>query len=231
MISKAESIALGLLIAVYAVAAYGEERVPEQGVLEEVIVFAQKREQPLLEVPISISTLSGVEMEAAGIYSIDDISRLIPNLEVQTNVNSVQSTFRIRRVGSLGNIPTFEPAVGVFMDGAFRSRSVFATSELFDLERGQCGGRAERPGRISQRRAALAAGKQGRQAGYLTKMGRAFHKQLLAQRSSVGCFIVSLSAYTARAAIRPVMSMPNRRQGMLRRLKATWNEHWDPAAA
>ena len=128
-------IALGLLIAVCAIAANGEERVMEEGVLEEVIVFAQKREQPLMEVPISISTLSGEEMDAAGIYSIDDISRIVPNLEVQTNVNSVQSTFRIRRVGNLGNIPTFEPAVGVFIDGAFRSRSVFATSELFDLER------------------------------------------------------------------------------------------------
>ena len=135
MISNTESIVLGLLLAVYAVAAYGQERVMEEGVLEDVIVFAQKREQPFLEVPISISTLSGVEMEAAGVYSIDDISRLVPNLEVQTNVNSVQSTFRIRRVGNLGNIPTFEPAVGVFIDGAFRSRSVFATSELFDLER------------------------------------------------------------------------------------------------
>ena len=134
MISNTEFI-LGLLIAVYAVAAYGEERVPEEGVLEEVIVFAQKREQPLLEVPISISTLSLEEMEAAGVYNIDDISRLVPNLEVQTNINTVQSTFRIRRVGNLGNIPTFEPAVGVFMDGAFRSRSLFAISELFDLER------------------------------------------------------------------------------------------------
>ncbi len=55
--------------------------------MEEIIVFAQKREQPLLEVPISISTLSGEEMEAAGVYNIDDISRLVPNLEVQTNVN------------------------------------------------------------------------------------------------------------------------------------------------
>ena len=34
------------------------------------------------------------------------------------------------------------------------------------------------------------------------------HKQLLAQRPSVGCFIDSFSAYTARAAIRPVMSKP-----------------------
>jgi hypothetical protein len=32
----------------------------------EIIIFAQKREQSLLEVPICISTLSGEAMEAAG---------------------------------------------------------------------------------------------------------------------------------------------------------------------
>ena len=29
----------------------------------------------------------------------------------------------------------FEPAVGVFLDGAFRSRSIFGMGELFDVER------------------------------------------------------------------------------------------------
>jgi outer membrane receptor protein involved in Fe transport len=96
-------ITLGLLMTVFAVAAHGEERVleervMEQRVMEEIIVLAQKREQPLLDVLISISTLSAEELEAAGVYNIDDISRLVPNLEVQTNVNAVQSTFRIRRV-------------------------------------------------------------------------------------------------------------------------------------
>jgi hypothetical protein len=49
-------------MAVFTVAAQGEERVleesvMEQRVMEEIIVFAQKREPPLLDVPISITTL------------------------------------------------------------------------------------------------------------------------------------------------------------------------------
>jgi iron complex outermembrane receptor protein len=54
---------------------------------------------------------------------------------VQTSTSSVSSNFRLRRVGNLGNIPDFEPAVAVFLDGAFRSRSVFGVTELFDVER------------------------------------------------------------------------------------------------
>lgn len=103
--------------------------------LEEVIVTSQKREQSLQDVPIAVSALSAEKMESAGILDIRDVSRLVPSLEVQSNVSAASTTFRLRRVGNLGNIPTFESAVGVFIDGAYRMRSVFGASDLFDLER------------------------------------------------------------------------------------------------
>lgn len=103
--------------------------------LEEVVVTAQKRSQSLQDVPIAVSALSAQSLADAGIQTMEDVSRHVPTLEVQKNTSSVSTNFRIRRVGNLGNIPTFEPAVGVFIDGAFRSRTVFGTSELFDLER------------------------------------------------------------------------------------------------
>jgi len=103
--------------------------------LEEVMVTAQKREQSLQDVPLAISALSAEDMSAAGVQDMGGIANLVAALEVQTNTSPAATNFRIRRVGNLGNIPTFEPAVGVFIDGAFRSRSVYAVSELFDLER------------------------------------------------------------------------------------------------
>ncbi len=84
---------------------------------------------------MAVSALSGEDMRAAGIQNMDDISRQVPALEVQTNNSTIRTNFRIRRIGNLGNIPTFEPAVGVFIDGAFRSNSIFAATELFDLDR------------------------------------------------------------------------------------------------
>jgi iron complex outermembrane recepter protein len=103
--------------------------------LEEVVVTAQKREQSLQDVPIAVTALSGAAMADAGIQNMTDISRQVPVLEVQSTTSAAATSFRIRRVGNLGNIPTFEPAVGVFIDGAFRSRSIFGASELFDIER------------------------------------------------------------------------------------------------
>jgi len=103
--------------------------------LEEVIVTAQKRAQSLQDVPLAVSALSTAQMLDAGVQDMGDVSRQIPVLEVQNNVTAAATSFRIRRVGNLGNIPTFEPAVGVFVDGAFRSRAMFGASELFDIER------------------------------------------------------------------------------------------------
>ena len=103
--------------------------------LEEVIVTAQKREQSLQDVPISVSAMSGDQLNAAGVNTIEGLAKIMPSLEVQSTTSTVSANFRIRRVGNLGNIPDFEPAVGVFQDGAFRSRSIFGMGDLFNVER------------------------------------------------------------------------------------------------
>ena len=106
----------------------------EEQTLESVIVYAQKRAATLQDVPVSMSTLSGEELASAGIIDIDDLASAVPTLDLQSSVSPVTTTLRIRRVGSLGNIPTFEPDVGLFVDGAFRSRSLLGTGELLDVE-------------------------------------------------------------------------------------------------
>jgi iron complex outermembrane receptor protein len=122
----------GIYLAVAAAACYA---MTTQAQLEEVVVTAQKREQSLQDVPMAVSALSASALNDAGVQNLTDLSRLVPSLEVQTSTSSVSSNFRLRRVGNLGNIPDFEPAVAVFLDGAFRSRSVFGVTELFDVER------------------------------------------------------------------------------------------------
>lgn len=125
---------LGALAVALAAGSISTVSADELG-LEEVVVTAQKREQSLQDVPIAVSALTADALDEAGVQDIGDVSRQAPVLEVQSSVSPVMTNFRIRRVGNLGNIPTFEPAVGVFIDGAFRSRAIFAASELFDVER------------------------------------------------------------------------------------------------
>jgi iron complex outermembrane receptor protein len=106
------------------------------GQLEEIVVTAQKREQNLQDVPMAVSAFSGSALQNAGVADIVDLARQVPALQVQTNTSPLATTnYRMRRVGNLGSIPTFEPAVGVFIDGAFRNRPLFSAGDMFDIER------------------------------------------------------------------------------------------------
>ena len=49
--------------------------------LEEVIVTAQKREQNLQEVPVSISSFNAVELENMGVTTIIDLEKSVPKAQ------------------------------------------------------------------------------------------------------------------------------------------------------
>lgn len=83
---------------------------------------------------MSVSTLTDIDLANAGIHDIEGVASSLPTLNLQRSVSPVTTTLRIRRVGSLGNIPTFEPAVGLFVDGAYRSRSLLGTGDLLDVD-------------------------------------------------------------------------------------------------
>jgi iron complex outermembrane receptor protein len=103
--------------------------------IEGVTVWAQKRESELQDVPMSVSVLSDADLAVAGLDNISDIAGRLPALSLQSSVSATTTSLRIRRVGNLGNIPTFEPAVGLFVDGVFRSRSLFGTNDMLHVER------------------------------------------------------------------------------------------------
>jgi outer membrane receptor protein involved in Fe transport len=87
------------------------------------------------DVPIAMSALLGDTLSAAGITDVTGLARQLTTLDLQSNAGPTTASLRIRRVGNIGNIPTFEPAVAVLVDGAFRSRSFLGTSDLLGVER------------------------------------------------------------------------------------------------
>src|SRR5689334_21044334 len=102
--------------------------------LETVVVMAERHAADIQDVPMAVSALTGRELADAGIVDVDGLAERLPTLDVQRNSGSTTTSLRIRRIGNLGNIPTFEPAVGVFVDGAFRSRSFLGTGNLLAMD-------------------------------------------------------------------------------------------------
>jgi len=103
-------------------------------VLEEVVVTAQKREQNLQDVGISITSLSGDQMTALGYVSTADIIAQTPSMRMLSFSPSL-TVFNIRGVSQNDFADHYEPPVAVFVDEAYISSQGSVNSLLFDVER------------------------------------------------------------------------------------------------
>ena len=59
-----------------------DESVESASGIEEIVVTARKREESLLDIPESITAISGSNIETQNIKTLDDIGLLIPNLNL-----------------------------------------------------------------------------------------------------------------------------------------------------
>ena len=98
--------------------------------LEEVVVTAQKREQSLQDVPISITAISGERIQEAAINSFNDLDSYVPNFEVSENAIATSITMRGISVGAN---QSFEQSVGTFVDGVYLGRMRQIRLGFFDL--------------------------------------------------------------------------------------------------
>lgn len=105
-------------------------------VLEEVLVTAQKREQNLQEVPVSITAFTATELADKGISTITELEKSVPNTQFRASraTNSTLTAY-IRGVGQQDPLWGFEPGVGVYVDDVYYARPQAAVMDVFDVER------------------------------------------------------------------------------------------------
>lgn len=102
--------------------------------LDEVVVSAQKRMQSNIDVPITISALSGDNLVKLDVCQLDELSEYIPGMQMQLQSPN-NPGYVIRGVTSDDGDSRSQPRVSVFQDGVSISRSRASVVELFDLER------------------------------------------------------------------------------------------------
>ena len=102
----------------------------------EIIVTAQGRDQLLQEVPVAITVVDSELITNSGVTDVRGLRQLTPSLQSTTGQSSATGVvLSIRGIGTAGDNPGFEPAVGVFVDGVFRARAGLALSDMPELER------------------------------------------------------------------------------------------------
>lgn len=107
----------------------GEER---PLVIEEITVSAQKREENLQEVPISISAFSDDEIEEAGIETPEDFIGMSPNITIGNSFTVGNSFVTVRGITQINNS---DPSVAIVVDGVYQANQKQLNQELFDVER------------------------------------------------------------------------------------------------
>ncbi len=110
----------------------------EQGyAIEEIVVTAQKREENLQEVPISITALSGAMIEDRGIKNVQDLFTSAPGLvgfEAPSTRGNVSINMRGIGGGSPNNI-SLDPANAVYVNGVYLGKATGLGVDAFDMER------------------------------------------------------------------------------------------------
>ena len=113
---------------------YAQERA--SGGIEEVVVTAQKREESIQDVPISVTAVTGELITDLHATSIDDLYNTLPNVQINTFANSPDSAiFSIRGIGVNDADPYVGTTVSVVVDGVVVGVNTAALVSLFDIDR------------------------------------------------------------------------------------------------
>ncbi|MEA3299022.1 MAG: TonB-dependent receptor [Pseudomonadota bacterium] len=101
--------------------------------LEEVIVTAQKREESLQDVAISVSAVTESGIEKAGIKTTDDLSIVVPGLNVTRQLSSFAPI--LRGIGNYNAAPGGEGAIAVYVDGIYLPSAHGSVMSLANIDR------------------------------------------------------------------------------------------------
>ena len=104
--------------------------------IEEITVTAQKREENVQDVPISVTTFSDDFFTKSNVHTLRDMARYAPNLSLPQSSTVANQRIILRGVGSVGN-SAIEPTVAVFIDGVYYPRPSSVVGSMTDLDRAE----------------------------------------------------------------------------------------------
>src|SRR5688500_3406591 len=102
----------------------------DAGVLQEIVVTAQRRVENLLDVPIAATALDANALESKVVVQLADLQSAAPSLSI-TNAGQTQSV-NIRGIGLASNSPNATAGVATYIDGLFQPPIVQFNS-FYDL--------------------------------------------------------------------------------------------------
>lgn len=136
-------LALGVMLASPSAFAQAQNAVPQSpgekldtSGEDVIIVTARKRQETAIEVPVTINALSGEDLAARGLVSLDAISNLAPSVIISDAAGTPQGgIINIRGFSGPENIILVDQSVSFNIDGVQVARSTVRRMSQMDIER------------------------------------------------------------------------------------------------
>jgi iron complex outermembrane recepter protein len=123
---------LAVVLAATMGAAYADMPPANSEHLEDVVVTAQRREQKLQDVPVSVTAFSETAINDAGIKNTADFMALTPNVSFDQSFTVGNSFVTMRGVEQINNA---DSPVAIVVDGVPQGNQKQLKMDLYDIER------------------------------------------------------------------------------------------------
>ncbi|MPT46966.1 MAG: TonB-dependent receptor [Sphingobium sp.] len=125
-----------LVLALHAPAhAQGDrEGLTQSSGLGDIIVTAQKREQSLNDVPLSITAASGQKLQDQGITNVGDLVKIVPGFNYTESAYATP-VYTLRGIGFYDTSLAAKPTVSIYQDQIPVPFSIMTRGATLDLER------------------------------------------------------------------------------------------------
>ncbi len=100
--------------------------------LEEIIVTVRKRQESMNDVPMSVSAITGDQLDKQAVTGMHDLADRIPGLQIMEAF--VDEQIGIRGMSTTAGNQGFEQTVSLFVDGVYYGRGRWLRQGFFDLQ-------------------------------------------------------------------------------------------------
>ena len=110
-------------------------RTATSGVIETVVVTAEKREETSQKVAIPLTAVDGGMLDAMGITGFKELGMRVPSLRFGAGVTGGENVITMRGLGSQNTTPGGDSPVAYSVDGVTLQRTTSIDPEFYDIER------------------------------------------------------------------------------------------------
>jgi len=125
--------ALATSMVSFTPAAFAQDAAAASTGVDEIVVTAQRRDERVQDVPISITALSTADLKRAGINDVSRLEQVTPGFTFGRSGSDARPSIRGVRTETVN--ATNDPSIGFYLDGVYQSRAQQALIPLVDIAR------------------------------------------------------------------------------------------------